>query len=219
MAEDLGENWPTFKKEEEDENSENIGEINSNEPTFSKLDEDEEEEDLSDDEISIEDKIEESKSKQESKNNESKISEDTNDEYDSDEDEDENNIDYLQKLEQEVNTDYLAAYHPESIAHNYEEVKRLATVVRNKNGIIVDEFHKTNPFLTKYELTRVLGQRTKQINSGSQSFVDIPPNILDGYIIAEKELLEKKLPFIIQRPLPGGGQEYWHLKDLEILGH
>ena len=68
-------------------------------------------------------------------------------------------------------------------------------------------------------MTRVLGQRTKQINSGSQSFVEVPPHILDGYVIAEKELLEKKLPFIIQRPLPGGGQEYWHLKDLEILGH
>ena len=54
MAEDLGENWPTFKNEEE-ENSE----INNDIPTFSKLNEDEEE-DLSDDEISIEDNIEDS---------------------------------------------------------------------------------------------------------------------------------------------------------------
>ena len=95
----------------------------------------------------------------------------------------------------------------------------MASVVRNTEGIIVDELHKTIPFLTKYELTRVLGQRAKQIDSGAPIFVQPPPDVLDGYIIAEQELFEKKLPFIIQRPLPGGGLEYWHLNDLEFLGN
>ena len=31
------------------------------------------------------------------------------------------------------------------------------------------------------------------------------------------ELKEKKIPFIIQRPLPNGNAEYWALEDLEIL--
>ena len=41
-------------------------------------------------------------------------------------------------------------------------------------------------------------------------------DILDGYIIACKELQEKKLPFVIQRPLPNGACEYWKLADLEL---
>ena len=125
----------------------------------------------------------------------------------------------MEKYNDKYKQEYIINNHPECLGQNINEVKRLTSVIRDNNNNIVDEFHKTNPFLTKYELTRVLGQRTKQINSGSQTFVEVPPNVLDGYIIAEKELLEKKLPFIIQRPLPGGGQEYWHLKDLEILGH
>ena len=31
------------------------------------------------------------------------------------------------------------------------------------------------------------------------------------------ELKNKKLPFIIKRPLPGGSCEYWNVKDLELL--
>ena len=137
---------------------------------------------------------------------------------DSDEEEDDDNL-YLQKLERDVNKNYLEEFHPESISHNYEEIRKMTMVVRNAEGIIIDELHKTVPFLTKYEYTRVLGQRAKQLNSGALPFVRVAPNILDGYVIAEQELLEKKLPFIIQRPIPGGGIEYWHLNDLEILGH
>ena len=40
----------------------------------------------------------------------------------------------------------------------------------------------------------------------------------DGYLIAQQELEERKIPFIIKRPLPmGGGCEYWKLNDLEIV--
>ena len=31
------------------------------------------------------------------------------------------------------------------------------------------------------------------------------------------ELKEKKIPFIIKRPIPGGGSEYWNVKDLELI--
>ena len=34
---------------------------------------------------------------------------------------------------------------------------------------------------------------------------------------AEKELQEKRLPFIIMRPLPNGKCEYWNVNDLEYL--
>jgi hypothetical protein len=36
-------------------------------------------------------------------------------------------------------------------------------------------------------------------------------------LIALAELERKAIPFIIKRPLPNGGCEYWKLKDLEVL--
>ena len=83
--------------------------------------------------------------------------------------------------------------------------------------IIIDNLHKTLPFLTKYETARILGQRAKQLNSGAKPFVKIPPNVIDGYEIAKLELEEKKIPFIIKRPIPDGTCEYWNVSDLEVL--
>lgn len=133
---------------------------------------------------------------------------------DDDDDDDEN---YLQKFDQDINRNYVKENHPERIIHNYEEVKILSEVVRDSNNIIIDPFHKTIPFLTKYERARILGQRAKQIESGAKPFVKVPENIIDGYIIAELELKQKKIPFILRRPLPNGGCEYWNLKDLEVI--
>ena len=47
--------------------------------------------------------------------------------------------------------------------------------------------------------------------------VKVPEGVMDGYIIANLELEQKRLPFIIRRPIAGGGCEYWNLKDLENL--
>ena len=71
--------------------------------------------------------------------------------------------------------------------------------------------------MTKYEKTRVLGQRAKQLNSGCKPYVNVSENIIDGYLIAEIELKEKKIPFIIRRPLPNGVCEYWKFRDLEQI--
>ena len=99
----------------------------------------------------------------------------------------------------------------------YDELYALSRIVRDKNGIIVDPLHKTTPILTKYEKTRILGQRAKQINSGNEPFISVDRNVLDGYLIAQEELAQKMIPFIIRRPLPNGGSEYWKLSDLEDL--
>ena len=136
--------------------------------------------------------------------------------YESDADEDQED-DYLQKFDRELRENYILEQHPESISHNYDEIYNLAKVQRNKDNIIVDDLHKTIPMLTKYEKTRILGQRAKQINNGARPLIPITPNMIDGYLIALKELEEKKIPVIIRRPLPNGASEYWHLKDLEIL--
>lgn len=132
---------------------------------------------------------------------------------DSDEDYDD---DYYQKFNNGLNTNYLEYFHSETNIPNYMEIEELSKVIRDKNNVIIDSNHKTIPILTKYEKTRVLGQRAKQLNSGSQPYISVSENIIDGYLIAEMELKEKKIPFIIRRPLPNGKSEYWKLKDLEI---
>ena len=71
--------------------------------------------------------------------------------------------------------------------------------------------------MTKYEKARILGVRAKQLDNGADSFIPLPSNVIDSYTIAEKELYAKRLPFIIRRPIPNGGSEYWSLKELEIL--
>ena len=137
---------------------------------------------------------------------------------DSDEEDEEDIEDnFLQKFNTDINKNYIHEFHPECIIHNYDEISASTKVVRDNNNIIIDPLHRTIPFLTKYEKARILGQRAKQIEAGAKPFVSVPEHIIDSYIIAELELQQKKIPFIIRRPIPGGGFEYWSLKDLEVI--
>ena len=79
--------------------------------------------------------------------------------------------------------------------------------LKNKN--------QTNPYLTKYERTRILSERTQQIVDGSTPLIPNVERFTSAYEIAVEELNTKKLPFIIRRPLPNlSGFEYWKLDDL-----
>jgi DNA-directed RNA polymerase I, II, and III subunit RPABC2 len=134
-----------------------------------------------------------------------------------DEEEDDDGEQYLQKFDQAINDNYIVDFHPESVLQNYDEILAMVKIIRDTDGIIIDDLHKTIPYLTKYERARILGQRAKQINAGAPPFIKVPENVIDGYIVAEIELKEKRIPFIVRRPLPNGGSEYWSLKDLEDI--
>lgn len=112
---------------------------------------------------------------------------------------------------------FIGDTHPQEKTVSYEEVLALCNVVRDANRNIVDPRHKTLPILTKYEYTRILGVRASQVEQGASLFVTVPDSLIDSYLIAKEELHQKKLPFILKRPLPNGGIEYWKLEDLEIL--
>ena len=139
---------------------------------------------------------------------------DDDDDDDDDEDESDN---YLQKFDQLNKKNIIQEYHPELVAHNNDEVETLSRIVRNEQGVIIDPLHKTLPFLTKYEKARILGERAKQLNMGAKPLVEIGPEVIDGYLIALKEFEDKKIPFVIKRPMPNGGCEYWKFKDLEVI--
>ena len=79
----------------------------------------------------------------------------------------------------------------------------------------------SNPVMTKYERATILGQRIEQLARGSQAFVDVESlgtskQDVTSELIAERELLERKLPFVIKRTLPNGKPEYWRIKDMIV---
>lgn len=146
------------------------------------------------------------------------MGENEDNDYDEDEDDsDDDDDNYLQKFDQINKKNLIHNYHPELVTHNNDEVESLCQIVRNEHGVIVDPLHKTVPFLTKYERARILGERAKQLNMGAKPVIELGPEVIDGYLIALKEFEEKKIPFIIKRPMPNGGCEYWKFKDLEFL--
>lgn len=134
-----------------------------------------------------------------------------------DEDDVDDSDEIFEKIDKSRQENIIQNHHPELKTLNYEEINTLCTVVKNKKGVIIDRLHKTLPILSRYEKARVLGERAEQINSGAQPFIEIDTTMIDGYLIALKELEQKKIPFIIQRPLPNGGSEYWRLNDLEMI--
>jgi DNA-directed RNA polymerase I, II, and III subunit RPABC2 len=142
----------------------------------------------------------------------------SDDDEEEDEDEDENKDEnYLQKFNKSLTTNVISEHHPELIVQNFHEVDALCAIVRDEDGLIIDPFHRTLPFVTKYEKAKVLGERAKQINAGAETFVEVGDEIVDGYLIAMAEFEQKKIPMIIRRPLPNGGSEFWRMADLEIL--
>ena len=73
----------------------------------------------------------------------------------------------------------------------------------------------TSKFMTKYERARILGSRALQISKNAPLMVD-PGDESDPYRLAEIELSEKKIPFIVWRYLPDGSFEDWKVSELYI---
>jgi DNA-directed RNA polymerase subunit K/omega len=166
------------------------------------------EEDIEDEDEDLEDEAEELEENENQEGGEG--------DEDEEEEEEEPNS-YNKYFNEKLTKDYIAEIHPECIPVNMVEVEALLNVVRDEHGIIIDEFHKTLPFITKYEKTRIIGQRASQLDSGATPYIIVQPNVIDSSVIAEMEFNQKKIPSIIKRPLPNGSFEYWRLSDLEIL--
>ena len=82
---------------------------------------------------------------------------------------------------------------------------------------IPDEERTTPAFMTKYEKARIIGTRALQISKNAPVLVDLGKDDIDPILIAEKELAEKKIPFVIRRYLPDGSYEDWKTCELNII--
>ena len=112
----------------------------------------------------------------------------------------------------------LLRFHPEARIDTIESVSMdmLLTNVppnfTNADGQ-ADSKHRSVPFLTQYEKTKVLGFRTNQLSLGARPYIAVPDHITDLRQIALLELEARRLPVIIKRPMPDGTFEKWSLSD------
>ena len=108
--------------------------------------------------------------------------------------------------------------HPECMLDYVEQVlPKIPLQIAPPGGSQADENHRTYPFLTIFERTKIIGLRANQLSRGSAPFVAVPKHITDVRDIARLELEQKRIPFIVKRPLPNGSFEYWRLSDLLLL--
>ncbi len=214
IDEDIG---PIDEEYEEDENQEEPPDEEDEEPEDANTEiietDDESSQIVGENSESEDDKIKEIYESTEEKGSYTDDNTTTSDEEDSSDDE---------ELDEKFNIDdkkeYIKTYHTQELKDSYNDINVLSIVERDLDNNIIDDNHKTIPILTKYEKTRILGTRISQLNDGAKPYINIENTvIIDNNIIAEKELLEKKIPIIIMRPLPNGKKEYWRLSDLEII--
>ena len=94
--------------------------------------------------------------------------------------------------------------------------KMSSVIISSIKNITSNDERITTKFLTKYEKTRLLGQRALQLSMNSKTTLE---NIkeTDCLKIAEMELKEKKIPLMIQRHLPNGKIECWKIEEMEII--
>jgi len=110
----------------------------------------------------------------------------------------------------------LYKYHPETMLDYVETVVPEVPLQAAPPGD-KDPKHKSPPFLTVYERTKILGSRANQLAEGAMPFVVVPEYMTQPLEIAKMELEQRRLPFIIKRPMPDGTFEYWRLSDLMII--
>jgi DNA-directed RNA polymerase subunit K/omega len=112
---------------------------------------------------------------------------------------------------------FLTTHHPECRLDYIDEVLErlpLSSYPPNKE---TDRNHISVPYLTLFEKTKIIGFRANQIAQGSRAYVQVPSHMTDVLEIARLELEQKRLPYILKRPMPDGTFEYIRLADLIIV--
>ena len=109
----------------------------------------------------------------------------------------------------------LLKFHPECIL-DYEEDEQASIPLRTtlSEG---DPLHRSRPFLSIFEKTKILGFRTNQLAQGARPYIIVPEYITDVKDIAKLELEQRKLPIIVKRHMPDGSYEKFRLSDLLII--
>ena len=76
--------------------------------------------------------------------------------------------------------------------------------------------NKSEPIMTKYEYTKILGIRAQQIAMGAEPLIEVTKDLDSVVEIAKEEIRQRKTPIILERKIGEGEFDYWKLEDLTI---
>ena len=114
--------------------------------------------------------------------------------------------------------EHLYKFHPETVIDYAETVlPKISLNSAPPSTEKPDVGHKSQPFLSTFERTKLIGFRANQLSQGARPYILVPESVTSTLEIAKMELEQRRLPFIIKRPMPDGTFEYWRLSDLMII--
>ena len=99
---------------------------------------------------------------------------------------------------------------PSSISKKFDIVS-----VNELYGSSLSKSKRTRPYLTQFEITKILSIRAQQLENGSPPFIPITDELLNSKSIAYEEYRQKCVPFIVRRYLPNKSYEDWKLSDFK----
>lgn len=155
--------------------------------------------------------------------------EDTDEEFDPVEHEE-----LAEEDEEEEQEEYTEGGEEDDVEFDKDSRVCYASYIKNKDGglilddndseiyaqmpkIRIDDADRiTDPEMTSYEITKILGIRTKQLTLCSQPLIT-GVDKLDPPQIAYLELCYKKNPFIIVRKLPEKKYEEWKTEEMDLI--
>lgn len=83
------------------------------------------------------------------------------------------------------------------------------------------DVRKTLQYYSKYEYTALLATRAQQLADGARPVVSLegilPSDPLFVWKVAEREIIEQRLPFLVHRRMPDGKSEFWSTQELEKI--
>jgi|UniRef100_A0A6C0AI93 DNA-directed RNA polymerase subunit K/omega len=95
------------------------------------------------------------------------------------------------------------------------------SIQREKVQESLKEARTTDAQYTKYEYTCLVGTRAQQIADGARPLISLDGIVTSDplfvWTVAEREIAQGVLPFIIHRRLPSGVSEYWSAMELKIV--
>jgi DNA-directed RNA polymerase I, II, and III subunit RPABC2 len=112
---------------------------------------------------------------------------------------------------------FLTMHHPECRVDYMEDVLKILPLESYPPTRETDKNHKSVPYLTLFEKTKIIGFRANQLAQGARPLIEVPKHVTDVLEIARIELEQKRMPYILKRGMPDGTFEYWRLTDLIIL--
>ena len=135
--------------------------------------------------------------------------EDKNQTETEDEDKEEQDSDDEDKATVDTNNKCYSKYAKDDGDFDLDEYFKDDDITITKTGRI------GKPILYKYEMVRILSDRSRQLAEGAKPMIKNTTG-LSHKEIALLELKNKIIPLIIERPVPNSGTERWRLSELDI---